>query len=161
MRARFGSRGVHSLECMNGRGLTRWFISAACILLRLGASAENIPAGNVFDGVGVHAGIGLHLAQAMVAQWGPGIGLSVEAQIEWNRFLVGGTLLVAGSGRGPMIFFGGRSAIMLVNSEHAPFVGFGMGQMFTAAVDDECNIGRCCPDARWTPWAGISLRMMF
>jgi len=169
------------------------------MLVSLRASAENIPAGNLLDGVALHGGIGLHLTQAIAAQRGPGIGLSVEAQLEWKRFLLGGTLFLgSSSGGNGMIFLGGRSAIFLTDSEHAPFVGFGMGHMETGALldnpsrglslngevgflffrslrigrlsaslqgffplYDECNYGNSCSDGRWTPWASISVRLMF
>jgi hypothetical protein len=174
-------------------------LSAAFLLVSLRASAENIPAGNLFDGVGFHGGIGLHLTQSIAPGRGPGPGFSLDAQIEWKRFLIGGTLLV-GSSRGGngMVFLGGRSAIILTDSEHAPFVGFGMGHMETGALFDnpsrglslngevgfllfrslkvgrlsvslqgffplydECNYGPFCPDGRWTPWASVSVRLMF
>jgi len=121
--------------------MTRWFFSVGCIVASL-CDAENIPAGNLYDGVSLHGGIGLHLTQAIAPGRGPGIGLSVEAQLEWKRFLLGGTLLLgSSSGGNGMIFLGGRSAILMTDSEHAPFVSFGMGHMETGALFDNPSTG--------------------
>jgi len=165
----------------------------ACALISLRARAEDIPGGYVY------AGLGFHGSNALAPNRGPGFGFSLEEQLELKHFLLGGTLMVAGSSGGNgMIFLGGRSAFILTAAEYAPFVGFGIGHMETGALFDnssrglglngelglllfrsrrfgrisaslqgffptydECPTGNNCSNGRWTPWATLSVRLLF
>jgi len=107
-----------------------------CALISLRVRAEDIPGGYVYGG------LGFHLSNAIAPHRGPGFGFSLEAQLELKHFLLGGTLMAAGSSGGDgMIFLGGRSAVILTAAEYAPFVGFGIGYMETAAPFDNRSRG--------------------
>jgi len=108
----------------------------ACALISLRVRAEDIPGGYVYGG------LGFHLSKALAPDRGPGFGFSLEAQLELKHFLLGGTLMVAGSSGGNgMLFLGGRSAFIFTAGEYAPFVGFGIGHMETGSLFDNASTG--------------------
>ena len=103
----------------------------ACALISVRVRAEDIPGGNAY------VGLGFHLSSAIAPNRGPGFGFSLEAQLESQHFLLGGTLMLAGSSGGDgMIFLGARSAVIFTAAESSPFVGFGIGYMETGALEE-------------------------